>query len=286
MSEREAMFYEKRRGGGAACRLCPHLCEIPPGAAGRCGARRNAGGTLIAENFGKINAAALDPIEKKPLRLFRPGRAVLSVGSFGCNMDCPFCQNHESVRRRGGETRIGPAELAELAKRNVFLGNIGAAYTYNEPLVGYEYVLESAMLVREAGLENVLVTNGLISPEPLLALLPYMDAANIDLKCFSREGYEKLGGKLDTVLETIELAAARRRVHVEVTLLVVQGENERDAGPAAEWLAGISPDIPLHVSRFFPRHRYAGWRPTPARVLLRCVEDAQRHLRHVFAGNI
>ena len=286
MARREALFYSNDERGKVRCELCPHFCEIAGGQKGRCGARANIGGFLYAKSFARVRSAMLDPIEKKPLKFFRPGGFVLSVGTFGCNMDCPFCQNHETVRLCPDAEcpQLLPDELAKLAKRYASMGNIGVAYTYNEPLVGYEYVCECAKLVHGIGLSNVLVTNGFINKEPLEQLLPYIDAMNIDLKGFQRDFYCKLGGSLDTVKESIALA--RSSCHVEVTMLVVPGENDCDAEAAAAWLAEIDRDMPLHITRFFPRHKYAGKTPTPIETLQNAASAAKKYLTNVVIGNV
>jgi pyruvate formate lyase activating enzyme len=177
-----------------------------------------------------------------------------------------------------------PERLAGLASETVSRGNIGVAYTYNEPLINIEYLLDCAALVKEAGLKNVLVTNGFINPEPLEELLPFIDAMNTDLKAFTESFYAKLGGSLEPVKKTIELSHSR--CHVEVTTLLIPGENEADIIPLAEWLASLSPDIPLHLSRFFPRHKYSGRQATPRESILESCEIAQKYLRCVYAGNI
>jgi pyruvate formate lyase activating enzyme len=282
-----ALFWSAEHGGAARCLLCPRGCVIPPGGAGRCGGRVNAGGELFAAGYGVVSSVALDPVEKKPLARFHPGKLILSAGGYGCNLSCPFCQN-SSISARGPRAEdapfLSPEGLTALALQYTGSGNIGLAYTYNEPLIAYEYVLDCAAAAREAGLLNVLVTNGYVNPEPLAKLLPLIDAMNIDLKCFSERFYQKLGGDLKTVTRTIETCA--RACHVEVTMLILPGENEEDAAPAAEWLASIDPGIPLHLSRFFPRHLYAHKSPTPPETILRLRDTASRHLRHVYAGNM
>ena len=289
------MHYEPASANSVRCLLCPHACEIPKGQTGKCGSRKNNGGKLIAESFAVVNSIALDPIEKKPLHFFHPGSAILSVGTYGCNLDCPFCQNHKSVRRFfemndakqaeiRANNRIPPPELAAIAQKYAIQGNIGVAYTYNEPIVGYEYVYECAKLVYGAGLKNILVTNGFINPKPLNELLRFVDAMNIDLKGFSQNFYDKLDGKLEAVMNNITIAA--KSCHVEVTILVIPGENDRDIDAAAKWLASISPEIPLHLSRFFPLHKYAGRLPTPIDTLHEAAQTAKKYLKNVVIGNV
>ena len=270
------------------CGLCFRRCSLDEGQTGLCRARANRGGTVVPVNYGRVVSLALDPIEKKPLRRFRGGSRILSVGSFGCNLRCPFCQNHEISMAGAGELReeeLMPEALAALAEELVPRGNIGAAYTYNEPLVGYEYVRDCAQAVRERGLVNVLVTNGTIEEAPWRALLPLIDAANVDLKGFTEGWYRRLGGDLETVKRSIALAA--ERCHVEVTTLLVPGENdgEDEIRALARWLAGISPEIPLHLSRFFPRHRMTDRPATPVETVYRLAELARESLRWVYTGN-
>ncbi|MCL2216090.1 MAG: AmmeMemoRadiSam system radical SAM enzyme [Defluviitaleaceae bacterium] len=265
-----------------ACGICPHDCMIQPGESGICGVRRNVDGLIVSESYGRVTSIALDPIEKKPLRMFHEGAMILSIGSYGCNLRCPFCQNHEIAMPRG-EVRTStstPQEILALAQAAVSQGNIGVAYTYNEPLIGYEFVYDCARLIKSAGLKNVVVTNGFIREKPLEKLLPFIDAMNIDLKGFSEEFYKKIGGSLEPVKATIKRAA--EVCHVEVTTLVIPGENERDIEPIAAWLASVNPAIPLHLSRFFPRHEYSGREATTRETILKLAEAAKGHLKFVF----
>ncbi len=280
---RTALYWEKS-DDTVQCLLCPQYCVIVDSKTGRCLARRNRRGVLIAESWGQVTALALDPIEKKPLRRFYPGRMILSVGSYGCNLRCPFCQNHDISMKRADSRELAPDELAALAAEAAGEGNIGVAYTYNEPLIGYEYVLDCAKQVRARGLKNVLVTNGTINSEPLAELLPWIDAMNIDLKCFSDEGYRQLGGLLKPVKETVRAAVSH--CHVEVTTLIVPGisDIESELMVLAAWLASVDENIPLHISRYTPRYLYA--KPsTDVAEVYRLADLARRHLRHVFTGN-
>jgi len=270
------------------CELCFHRCELDEGQTGVCRARANRGGAVVPLNYGKITSLALDPIEKKPLRRFHPGSMILSVGSFGCNLRCPFCQNHEiSMAGDGGiqAVEISAEQLANRAAELRFRRNIGVAYTYNEPLVGYEFVRDCAALVHERGMVNVLVTNGTIEEAPLRALLPLIDAANIDLKGFTPSWYRRLGGDLETVKRSIALAS--EYCHVEVTTLLVPGENDSvgEIRSLAQWLAGIDRNIPLHLSRFFPRYKMADRPPTPVETVYALAETAREQLTYVYTGN-
>lgn len=272
----------------ATCGLCFHHCVLDEGRTGLCRARSNRGGEVVPVNYGKVVSLALDPIEKKPLRRFHGGSMILSVGSFGCNLRCPFCQNHEISMAGDGELRaeeLSPDALAALAEELKPRGNIGAAYTYNEPLVGYEYVRDCAAAVHAHGLFNVLVTNGTIEEAPWRALLPLIDAANIDLKGFTDAWYRRLGGDLETVKRNIALAA--EQCHVEVTTLLIPGENdgEDEIRALSRWLAGIRPDIPLHLSRFFPRYRMTDRPPTDVGAVYRLADAAREALTYVYTGN-
>lgn len=270
------------------CQVCMHHCSLEPGQRGICRARKNKGGEIVCENYGRVTSMSLDPIEKKPLNLFYPGSNILSVGSFGCNLRCLFCQNHE-ISMTGPEQSedvfISPQFLAAKAVECQNMGNIGVAFTYNEPLVGWEYVRDTARLVREAGMKNVLVTNGSVSLAVLEELLPLIDAMNIDLKGFSEEYYRKLGGDLEMVKAFIVRAAAG--CHVELTTLIVPGENDDEAEMEreAEWIASVRRDIPLHITRFFPRYHMQDKNATEVESIYRLVRVAERHLEHVFAGN-
>jgi len=242
------------------------------------------GGELVSESYGQISSMALDPIEKKPLHMFYPGAMILSIGSLGCNFRCQFCQNHEIAMGHVRYEVMTPEQITNLAQETVSHGNIGVAYTYNEPLIGYEFVYDCSRLIRDAGLKNVIVTNGFINQEPLEALLPCIDAMNIDLKGFTDKFYKKINGNLESVKNTIALASDS--CHVEVTTLVIPGENEEDVEPIARWLAGINPSIPLHLSRFFPRHQYEDREATSRDVIIKSAESARKHLKHVFTGNM
>ena len=274
------------------CQVCIHNCALAPGQTGLCGARKNEGGEIICDNYGRITSIALDPIEKKPLQDFHPGSMILSVGSYGCNLRCPFCQNHEISMVDSGvsETEyVSPRQLADTAllwKEQKRAGNIGVAYTYNEPLVGWEYVRDTARLVREYGMMNVLVTNGTASQKVLEELLPWIDAMNIDLKGFREEYYRKLGGDLETVKAFITRAA--ESCHVELTTLIVPGENDspEEMEAQAKWISGLNPAIPLHITRFFPQYRMKDRKATDISHLYRLAQTAGRYLERVYVGNV
>ena len=272
----------------AVCPVCPHHCRLKEGAVGLCRARRCENRQVVPVNYGMVTALALDPIEKKPLHFFHPGSRILSVGSFGCNLHCPFCQNHdiaEGTAKSTGAVRMSPEEILEAAVNLRSRGNIGVAFTYNEALVGYEFVRDTARLVHEAGMYNVLVTNGMAEMPILLELLPYIDAMNIDLKAFRPELYKWLGGDLQTVMCFISRAA--EDAHVELTTLIIPGKNDdpRDMEQEALWIAEIDPEIPLHITRYFPRHRMTE-PPTDIRKMRELMSVAKKHLKNVCLGNV
>jgi len=228
---------------------------------------------------------SIDPIEKKPLYHFMPGAGILSVGTYGCNLSCKFCQNWEISQREAGHRQLTPEELARLAE-STRGQSVGVAYTYSEPLVWYEFVHDCVGLIHERGLVNVLVTNGYINREPFGELLPYIDAVNIDLKAFSSEFYKSVcGGDLEPVLRSIR-QAYESGCHVELTTLVVPSLNDsgEEMDSLATWIAALSPDIPLHVSRYFPSYRMTA-PPTPMPALQACVEAARTRLHYVYVGN-
>lgn len=271
------------------CNVCMHHCHLKEGQIGRCKARKNENGKSIALNYGLITSLALDPIEKKPLACFYPGSLILSVGSFGCNLNCPFCQNDSiaMAHKEDVETLlVTPEQLALEAYVAKEKGNIGLAFTYNEPLVGYEFVRDTARLVHEYGMQNVVVTNGSILEEPLSELLPLIDAYNIDLKGFTKEYYDKIGGSLEVVKTFITLAA--KRAHVEITTLIVPGENDskEETLELAAWLASLDKDMPLHLTRFFPRRYMTDKEPTSIALLYELQEEAKKYLNRVYVGNV
>lgn len=287
-SDASAVEQIKRDTGTAVCQVCWRHCEIKDGGRGVCGARSARDGAVFPVNYGQVTSLALDPIEKKPFAFFNRGSKILSVGSYGCNMRCPFCQNHEIAR--GDDTslrtvRMSPESLVEKAIETCPYGNIGIAFTYNEPLIGYEFMRDTAKLARQQGLETAVVTNGQIEDAPLEELLPLITAWNIDLKVFTEEGYRKLGGRLHVTLRTIERAAAV--AHVEVTTLVVPGlsDDEDDMRLEAAWLASIDRSIPLHLSRYFSRFHFNA-PATPIATLKKLKAIAQESLDHVLIGNV
>ena len=274
------------------CEVCFRHCKLDEGAIGFCGARVCRDGRVVADNYGYVTSLALDPIEKKPLNRFFPGSRILSVGSYGCNLRCPFCQNSEIswgkevALFREDASFIEPEELVNIALRYQDIGNIGIAFTYNEPLVGYEFVLDTAKLSHEKGLKNVIVSNGTAELDILFDILPYIDAMNIDLKCFNSDTYKNvLGG--DFEMTKLFIREASKKAHVELTTLIVPGINDSEdmMREEAEWIASISDEIPLHVSRFHPCFHMTDRGPTPVSTVYGLAEIAKEKLKYVYTGN-
>jgi pyruvate formate lyase activating enzyme len=284
---KEAMYWIKKDKDVIKCLLCPHGCVISPGNKGICRVRYNDNGTLKSINYGLCTALAMDPIEKKPLYNFFPGSLILSAGTFGCNLKCSFCQNWQIAHGENPPMyEVTSFELAELAEKHKSEGNIGIAYTYSEPLMWYEFVLETCKEISKRNLKNVLVSNGYINEEPLKELLPFIDAANIDIKAYNSTFYPKMcKGKLEPVLRTVEFLA--EHCHVEVTTLVIPGENdsEKEIEELSRWLRSVSPEITLHLTRYFPNYQL-DLSPTPKKTLEKVREAALKHLTKVYLGNV
>lgn len=282
----DARWWVRLPEGGVECRLCPWHCRPGPGETGRCGARENLGGRLVSLNYGQITSLALDPIEKKPLYHFHPGSGILSVGSFGCNLSCVFCQNWQISTQRAAARYLSPEALAQLAAEQRSAGSIGVAYTYNEPMVSIEYVTDSARLVAALGLKNVLVTNGIVEATPLEELLPHIHAMNVDIKAMDDEFYKRLcGGRAEPARRTVERAI--ESCHVEITNLLIPGYNDSDEQIEAlvDWAADVSPVMPLHFSAYHPAHRLTA-PATPRETLERAYDIAARKMRFVYVGNM
>jgi pyruvate formate lyase activating enzyme len=280
-----AEHWSKAADGIVACALCFRGCSIALGKAGACGVRANEGGRMVLPFYGAASSIAVDPIEKKPLHHFLPGTGVLSVGFFGCNLRCPFCQNWEISQETppASMRRIRPEDLIDAARR---AGAPSIAYTYSEPTVHFEFAMAAMRLARSAGLKNVLVTNGSLREGPARELLDLTDAANVDLKCWSAEGYEKtLGGSLQTTLSFIESAA--RTCHLEVTTLVVPGlsDGEGDIRSISRFLASLPGSVPLHLSAYHPAWRF-GEPATSPELLGRLAAAAKESLEYVYVGNV
>jgi pyruvate formate lyase activating enzyme len=290
--------------GIVRCGLCSHLCAIPNGSFGACGVRGNKSGKGLIPFYGHVTALAVDPIEKKPLYHFRPGSKILSAGFAGCNLRCPFCQNwHISQSPKAvstGDAASGdsvPGKImsaGDLVSAALHEGSNAIAYTYSEPLVHIEFLLDCMALARRHGIANVLVTNGCVNSEAAAEVLSLTDAANIDLKCFSAGTYAKtLGGDLDSLLAFIRLAL-EEKVHVELTTLVVPGLNDsiEELDACAAFIAslcagplGETPAVPWHLSAYRPEYRWNA-PPTEPEFLLRIKQRTSKTLPFVYAGNI
>ena len=269
---------------GVCCGLCPHSCVLHDGGRGICGVRVCSGQKLQTEIYGSVSSIALDPIEKKPLYHFHPGHSILSVGTVGCTMKCPYCQNWQISQKTDHPTDyIAPEDLVALARKK---NSIGIAYTYSEPIIWFEYLRDCAVLARKAGLLNVMVTNGYISAAPLAELLPLIDAWNIDLKTFNAETYRRVQkGDLDAVCETIRIVAPVS--HLELTTLLVTGVNDSadEIIALVDWVSSVDKGIPLHFSRYFPNYFHES-PPTDVDFMMDMYDMAKKKLHHVYCGNI
>jgi pyruvate formate lyase activating enzyme len=287
---KEALYSESRGNGRVQCLFCPHGCLIDEGQQGVCHVRENRSGVLYSMNYARVSALHLDPVEKKPLYHFFPGKQILSVGSVGCNLDCSFCQNCEISNWKGkgfeGLQNLSAEELVKKAQQ--ITGNIGIAYTYNEPVVFFEYMLETAWLAQSAGLQNVMVSNGYLLEKPLDDLLKCIHAFNIDLKAFRSSFYIKhTGAGVKPVLKTLENIKASDR-YLEITNLLIPGLNDspEELREMVKWISKeLGQATVLHLSRYFPRHRMS-LPPTPQETLKRMYMIAKEYLHHVYLGNI
>ncbi|MDI6840862.1 MAG: AmmeMemoRadiSam system radical SAM enzyme [bacterium] len=279
----EAKYWKKVKDDSTQCLICPHKCTIATGKVGICRGRKNVGGILYAINYGECASLAVDPIEKKPLYHFYPGSSILSTAPNSCNFKCPFCQNAEISQLNARTTYVAPESLVRLAIKNE---SFGIAYTYTEPLTWYEYLIDAGKIAHKHGLKNVLVTNGMINEEPLLELLPYVDAANIDLKSMDDDFYKNvLKGDLTTVLNTIKIS--KKRIHIELTNLVIPGYNDSNEliSKLIDFVVSIGVDTPLHFSRYFPHYKFSA-PPTPVDTLESTWKLAKEKLNYVYVGNV
>lgn len=280
---KEAAYYQKIDENKIKCNLCPHNCVIKEGKRGICKVRVNKKGTLFTENYGMISSIGVDPIEKKPLYHYYPGQKILSIGTYGCNFSCLFCQNYKISQEKPNLKYYSSDQIIDSAiKRD----SKGIAYTYSEPMVWYEYVYETAQKAHEANLNNVLVTNGYINKEPLEELIEYIDAVNIDLKSMEEDFYKKIcGGTVQPVLDNIKLIY--KKAHLEITTLIVTDHNDsiNQLERLFKWIAKLSPDIPLHLSRYFPNYKM-NQPPTKEETMLDAYQKAKEHLNYVYLGNI
>ncbi|MBO5593971.1 MAG: AmmeMemoRadiSam system radical SAM enzyme [Prevotella sp.] len=286
----ECKYYKRLNDGRVECLLCPHHCKIANGKTGICRNRRNKDGVLVSEVYGKPCSLAIDPIEKKPLYHFHPGTKCLSIACTGCNFRCLNCQNYEISQvspEDVGHYELSPQQVVDLCLEHHCPG---IAYTYTEPLTYLEYIVDTARLAHENGLWNILVTAGYVCQEPLEDLLPYLDAANIDLKSFSDDVYQKVsGGHLQPVLDTI-LAMQKAGVWIELTTLIIPGLNDdmEMIRQMCRWIVdnGLL-NNPLHFSRFFPRYKMQDIPPTPIHTLKDAKRIAQEEgIKYVYLGNV
>ena len=288
----EARFWESAEGNQVRCGLCRFRCLIGVGRRGVCGVRENRDGTLYTLVYGKSIAEQVDPIEKKPLYHVLPGSLAYSIATVGCNFRCLHCQNHQISQWPQGQAAIPGQELppAELVRRALAAGCRSIAYTYTEPTIYLEYAYDTAVLARAAGLKNIFVSNGYITPEALAVVAPYLDAANIDLKGFTEEFYREVAGAtLQGVLDSLR-EYRRLGIWLEVTTLVIPGHNDSDADlkGIAGFIAGeLGREVPWHVTAFYPTYRLANLPPTPVAALHRARRHGQEAgLHFVYAGNI
>ncbi len=273
----------------ARCIVCPRMCTLKEGQKGFCGTKEYQGGGIVNLTYGLLSAIAVDPIEKKPLAHFYPGSLSLSISSVGCSFTCPWCQNwHLSTAKPGGGLKkVPPDYVVDMAHRQECTS---ISYTYNEPLINLDYVEDTARLARKEGIKNVLVTNGYISKRALESVVDVIDAANVDWKGFSEEFYrEHCSADLQSVLDaTVEMH--RRGVHVEVTFLIIPETNDGvdEARRMARYLVDhMGPDVPLHLSRFFPQYKFSHLPPTPVETLLKAREVAKAEgVNYVYVGNL
>ncbi len=282
---KEAMYYEKK-DDIIICNLCPHHCKVSEGQVGICDVRKNINGKLYSLNYSEVTGFGLDPIEKKPLFNFKPGEEILSLGTWGCNLKCPFCQNFEISQSDPISKKIlEPEEIPELMKKYDVKG---VAYTYSEPVVWFEYVLDTAKKVKNECDEgyNVMVTNSFIEEAPLKELMKYIDAFNIDLKTFDDKIYRKeLKGELENIKRNIELLFKNNK-HIEITTLIVPGiSNDLEKlEEEFKFLSSISSKIPIHLSRYYPRYKYDKM-PTDIGVMKEVYHLAKKYLDYVYLGN-
>ena len=285
----EASYYKEIDGKIVQCQLCPHFCTIQNEELGKCKVRKNVEGKLTTLVFGLPSAVNIDPIEKKPLYHFLPGTRSLSIGTAGCNLSCMHCQNFDLSQNTiddASAMNLPPEKVIELAKEN----NVESiSYTYNEPTVFIEYMLETAKLAKDEGIKNVIVSNGFTNPEPLNEMSKFIDAANIDIKSFSESFYKYIcGASLAPVLKSIK-TLHEAGVWLELTTLLIPKKNDspKEIEQISKWiLDNLSEDTPFHLSRFMPMYKMKNIEATPKKTLLKAKGIAEKHLRYVYLGNI
>jgi pyruvate formate lyase activating enzyme len=289
---KKALFY-RQEADGIRCFLCPHNCFLKEGKYGICNMRKNEAGVLYSMNYGIASSIAVDPIEKKPLYHFYPGTKILSIGSIGCNLRCRYCQNYTIAQGKfedfsGVPGDISPEDILSEAESLIDSGSIGVAYTYNEPIIWYEFMLDIAKKIKAAGMKNVMVSNGYINPEPLDGLLEVIDAFSIDLKGFTEGFYKEItGSSLEPVKRTLERIATSGK-HLEVEYLVIPGYND-DKKEFLEMLSwyekALGRDVPLHINRYFPMYKMKE-PATPMKILEELYKLACERLDYVYIGNV
>lgn len=290
MPEKEASLYQALTDNFVKCSVCPHRCTIRPGGKGVCRTRVNKGGKLYTETYGEVTSTAVDPIEKKPLFHFWPGSYSFSISAVGCSFKCPWCQNYHISQVEPGDVfsdQLEPARAVELAKK---YGCKSISYTYNEPIIWHEYVLDTARLAKKEGILNVLVTNGYITLEALNEIADFIDAANVDVKGFNEKFYrEYCKAELKPVLDATE-EMKKRGIHVETTTLIIPKLNDdpKEITELSRWHIGtLGPDTPLHFSRFYPAYKFSNVPPTPIETIAKAREVAiNEGIRYVYVGNV
>ena len=285
-----AMYYEKLAGDRVHCLLCPNSCRLSEGQVGICRARKNVNGELVSLVYGQIASAHVDPIEKKPFFHVLPGSKAFSIATPGCNMRCLFCQNWEISQAFPWEVKTQQVPPEQVVEEAIRAGCQSIAFTYTEPIIYYEYVLDIAKLAKKKGLKTVVVSNGYINPEPLRELLKYIDAYKVDFKAFNERFYKELtGGSLDPVLQSMKIIR-QQGVWLEIVTLLVPGRNDSDdeIRALAQWIhKNLGDDVPLHFSRFHPMHKLLNLPPTPVERVIRARQIAMEEgLRYVYTGNV
>ncbi len=286
-----ARYWHRLEDGRIQCDLCPRFCRLRDGQRGMCFVRSREGGRLMLNTYGRSSGFCVDPIEKKPLNHFLPGTPVLSFGTAGCNLACKFCQNWDISKSRRMDTLMQEASPQAIAKTAKRLGCRSVAYTYNDPVVFHEYAVDTAQACREEGIKSVAVTAGYVCPEPRAEFFRWMDAANVDLKAFSERFYHTLtGSHLRPVLETLVYLKEETKVWVEITTLLIPGENDsdRELEEMTAWVASnLGVDVPMHFTAFHPAWKMMDIPPTPPSTLRRAREIALRNgIRFAYTGNV
>ncbi len=290
MAGKEALFYKKMKNNVVQCQLCPHLCTIKPGERGKCRVRENQQGKLVSLVYGKPCSVAIDSVEKKPLYHFLPGEKTISIATPGCNLSCKHCQNY-TISQAKPETipsaTLSPEKVVgEAEKNNCKI----IAYTYTEPTIFYEYMLDTAKLAKKAGIKNIIVSNGFINPEPLKKLCPYIDGANIDLKSMNDDFYKKIcGARLSPILESLKILK-NKKVWLEITNLIIPTLNDKkeDIENLIKWVKeNLGEEIPLHFTAFYPTYKLKNLPPTSLEILRKARDIAKKQeMLYVYTGNL